>query len=199
LTKEEGLGKKPLHILEKTRLGVTRMVVIALVVITAAGSLLAAYIAFKPPSSSSSPTPPPTQTRARMVPWQEMANYQTNYWNVTAKQPYTVLLNDSMTVSSGDQWLTITAYSSNVTIWSVQFINSTCIRYSNFNDYGFLRCNDGIVHVTANDTAITYTGTASYTSSPAGVNFPSLTQIQTENGDGNFNSGHLDITLTSQT
>ena len=197
MTKEEGLGKKPLRIRKKTRLGATRMIVIALVVIFVVGGLLATYIAFKPLSSS--PTPAPTQKLAHMVPWQEMANYQTDYWNVTAKQPYTVLLNDSMTVSNGDQWLTITAYSSNVTIWSVQFVNSTYVRYSNSNDYGFLHCNDGIVYVTANDTAITYTGTTSYTSSPAGVNFPSLAQIQSENGDGSFNSGHLVITLTSQT
>jgi hypothetical protein len=197
LTKEKGLGKKPLHVLKKTRLGAMRMVVIALVVIFVVGGLLATYIAFKPPYSSSSPTPPPTQKPSHAVSWQEMANSQKDYWNVTTKQPYTILLNDSMTVSSGDQWLTITAYSSNVTIWSVQFINSTCIRYSNVNDYGFLHCNYGIVYVTANDTAITYTGATSYTSSPSGVNFPSLAQIQTENGDGNFNAGHLDMTLTS--
>jgi hypothetical protein len=195
LTKEEGVSKKSLHTLEKTRSGVTRMVVIALVVIIVVVVVVAAYIALL--RSSSSPTPTPTQTRARMVPWQEMANYQTDYWNVTAKQPYTVLLNDSMTVSSGGQWLTITAYSSNVSIWSVQFINSTYIRYSNSNDYGFLRCNGGIVYVTVNDTAITYTGATSHTSSPSGVNFPSLAQIQTDNGDGNFNGGYLDMTLTS--
>ena len=196
MTKEEGLGKKPLRVFKKTRLGATRIVVIALVVTFVLGGLMATYIAFKPLSSSSS-TPTP-QTHAHVVPWQEMANYQTDYWNVTAKQPYTVSLNDSMTVLSGEQWLTITAYGSNVIIWSVQFINSTYIRYSNSNDYGFLHCNDGIVYVTVNDTAISYTGATSYTSSPAGVNFPSLAQIQTENGDGNFNGGHLDMTLTSQ-
>ena len=196
MTKEEGSGKRPLHVLKKARLGATRMVVIVLVVIFVVGGLLATYIAVKP-LSSSSPTSTPTQTLTHMVTWQGMANYKTDYWNVTAKQPYTVLLNDSMTVSSGAQWLTITAYSSSVTVWSVQFINSTCIRYSNSNDYGFLRCNDGIAYVTVNDTAITYMGATSYTSSPSGVNFPSLAQIQTENGDGNFNGGHLDMTLTS--
>jgi hypothetical protein len=128
-----------------------------------------------------------------VVSWEEMANYITDNWTVSATQPYTILLNDSMTVSSGEQWLTITAQSNTATVWSVQFVNSTCFRYSNFNDYGFLNCSNGIVYVTVNATSITYTGTSSYTSSQSGVTFSSISQIQTENGDGSFNGGKLII------
>jgi len=118
-----------------------------------------------------------------------------DYWNVTPTQPYTITLNDTMTVSDGEQWLTITGQNDAGPIWEVQFINSTYIRYSNFNDYGFLNCSNGIVNVTLNNTSITYTGTSSYTSSPSGVTFSSISQVQTENGDGDFNSGQLNIDI----
>jgi hypothetical protein len=152
------------------------------------------------PTPSPTPTPTPTQTPApafnHTVDWTTMANYQTDAWNISITNPYTITLNDSMTLSSGEQWLTITAYNGAATIWSIQFINSTYVRYANANDYGFLNCSNGIVQVTVNDTAITYTGTNSYTSSPNGIFFPEVTQIQTFNGDGVFNGGILGITVS---
>jgi hypothetical protein len=175
-----------------SKLGVNRMVIIALVVIIIVGGIVAAYIALK----SSSPSP----TLSHVVPWQEMANYTIDYWNITATQPYTVLLNDSMTVSSGDQWLTITARSTgnSAFIWSVIFMNQTYFHYSSVflvaggyqYDSGYLSCNDGIVYVVVNNTAINYTGTTSHLSN---VTFTGVAQIQTENGDGNFNGGELNI------
>jgi hypothetical protein len=176
-----------------SKLGVSRMVIIALVAIIVVGGIVAAYIALK----SSSPSP----ALSHAVSWQEMANYTMDYWNVTSTQPpYTVLLNDSMTVSSGDQWLTITARSTDnfAFIWSVIFMNQTYFQYSSTipvkggyqYDRGYSSFNDGIVYVVVNSTAITYTGITSHVSN---VTFTGLAQIQTENGDGNFTGGELNI------
>jgi hypothetical protein len=221
LIKKEDSGKKPLSI-PKRKLSVTEIAVTALVVVIIVGGITASYIALKPgapspsptattspsptfsptptPSSTPTPTPSPTPTptptpvnETHTVDWTTMASYTTDFWNITISNPYTITLNDSMTVSSGEQWLTITAQSNTTTVWSVQFINSTCFRYSNFNDYGFLNCDNGIAYVTVNATSITYAGTSSYTSSPSGVTFSSISQIQTENGDGLFNGGKLII------
>jgi len=179
------------------RLGVSRILAIALVTIIVIGGIVAVYIALKPSS------PPTSQTVSHTIPWQKMANYTLDNWNVTAIKPYTVLLNDSMRVSSGSQWLTITARSTNnlAFIWSVIFMNQTYFHYSsafpvmggNQYDSGYLSCNDGIVHVTVNNTAINYTGTTSHLSK---VTFTRLAQIQTENGDGNFNGGELSINIS---
>jgi hypothetical protein len=130
-----------------------------------------------------------------------MANYQTDFWSITVTNPYTVTLNDSMTVSSGDQWLTITAYGTSSSIWSVVFMNQTCFEYRTTipvvggcqYDSGYLGCDGGIVQVVVSGTAITYTGTISHVSN---VTFTIPAQIQTLNGDGNFNGGELDTTLT---
>ena len=172
------------------------MVVIALVVIIVVGATVAAYIALHQPTSPM----PNTHT----VDWTTMANYQTDLWNTTITNPYTVTLKDSMTVSSGDQWLTITAYndtSGSVATWSVVFMNQTYFEYRTTipvvggyqHDYGYLNCNDGIVYVDVNSTTITYKGATSHVSN---VTFTSLAQIQTMNGDGDFNGGELDMTLT---
>jgi hypothetical protein len=172
--------------------GLMRTVVIVLVVIVVVGSIVAAYIVLELSS--------PSSTHSHVVPWQEMANSQTDYWNITATKAYTVLLNDSMTVSGGNQWLTITARSTGnfAFIWSVVFMNQTYFQYSSAfpviggyqYDRGYLSCSDGVVHVVVNSTAITYTGTASHVSN---VTFTDLAQIQTENGDGNFNGGRLNM------
>ena len=176
-----------------SKLGVTRMVVIALVVIIVLGGILAAYIALK--SSS------PSSTLSHVVPWQEMANYTIDYWNVTAIQPYTVTLNDSMTVSSGAQWLLISAYNSSGLpmgqIWYAEFANNTQFYYATFvnnnrQDVGSLNCNNGIVTVVVTGTSITFTGTSSFTSH---VPFSNLDHITTGNDDGNFNSGELNLDL----
>jgi hypothetical protein len=179
-----------------SKLGVTRMVVIALVVIIVVGGVVAAYIAFKPPSPTSTPTP-----KTHMVDWTTMANYITDVWNVTVDSNYQVTLNDTMTVSSGNQYLEIDARNSTdngAYIWAVWFKNATYFTYttyipgqfSNPQDFGGLNCNNGIVTITVTNTSITFVGSSSFTSY---VSFRNLAQIRTENGDGNFNGGELNI------
>ena len=129
-----------------------------------------------------------------------MVNYQTDYWNNTITNPYEVTLNDSMTVSSGYQWLSITAYGTSSLVWSVVFINQTycqCVTAipgagGYHDDNGFLNCNNGLVQVVVSSTAITYIGTTTHVVS---VGFTGLASVQTLNDDGTFNGGELDMTL----
>lgn len=176
-----------------SKLGVTRMVVIALVVIIVVGGVVAAYIAFKP---SSSPMP-----KTHTVDWTTMANYITDVWNVTVDSNYQVTLIDTMTVSSGNQYLEIDARNSTDSgayIWAVWFKNATYFTYttyipgqfSNPQDFGGLNCNNGIVTITVTNTSITFVGSSSFTSH---VSFQNLAQIETQNADGNFNGGELNI------
>jgi hypothetical protein len=134
-----------------------------------------------------------------------MANYTTDLWNITISNPYTITLNDSMDVQNGDQCLQILAQncSDSLTqsyVWQVVFINGTCISYqiggSGEKSYaqGYLNCSGGIVQVTTTKTTLTISGSTSFTMSVA---FQNLGQIQTSNGDGDFNGGQLDMDLTS--
>jgi hypothetical protein len=200
LTKEEGLGKKPLHALEKTRLGVTRMVVIALVAIIVAGGAMAAYIALKPsPAPTPTPTPSPT-SKTHTVDYTMLISPGEDYWNLTVTSPYTATLNDSMTVSSGDQYLIIEGenYNGNIgVIWQVWFLNATYYYYETDvhgqtlnSGYGY--CNNGLVQVSVTNTAITFRGT---TSTSFNVPFENLDFVLTRNGDGNFNGGKLSINV----
>ena len=178
-----------------SKLGVTKMLVIALVVIVVVGGVAAAYILLQPPSSSPSPS-----SNTHTVDWATMTNYQTDFWNITMTNPYTVVLDDSMTVSSGSQWLSIQANNSTQTqnrvVWQIYFINNSNFQYTTFNsdgstlDRGQMGCNDGVVQVVVTNTAITFIGTSSATSN---VPFTNLGQIVTSNGDGNFNGGELKI------
>jgi hypothetical protein len=178
-----------------SKLGVTRMVIIALVVIIAAGGVMAAYISFK---LTPNPSPMP---KTHTVAWATMANYVTDLWNVTADSDYQVTLNDTMTVPSGNQYLEIDARNStdnSAYIWAVWFKNATYFTYttyipgqfSNPQDFGGLNCNNGIVTITVTRTSITFVGSSSFTSY---VSFRNLAQIETQNGDGNFNGGELNI------
>lgn len=176
-----------------SKLGVRKMVVIALVVIIILGGILVAHIALK----SSSPHP----TLSHVVSWQEMANYTLDYWNVTATEPYTVTLDDSMIVSSSAQWLLISAYNSSSLpmeqVWYVEFENKTQFYYATFvnnnqKDAGSLNCNNGIVTVIVTNTSITFTGTSSFTSY---VSFSNLERITTGNDDGIFTGGELNLDL----
>jgi hypothetical protein len=174
-----------------SKLGVTKTyVAVALAVIIAVGGIVVAYLAFRP---SKSPMP-----GTHTVDWITMANYKTDLWNITVTNPYSVTLNDSMMVSSGDQWLTVTAYGTSPSIWSVVFMNNTYFEYRTTipvvggyqYDHGNLGCNDGLVYIVVNSTAITYVGITSHVSN---ATFTSLAQIRTLNGDGNFNGGELNI------
>ena len=167
--------------------GVTRTVVIALVAIIIVGGIVGAYIALRSSTPHSS-----SATLSHAVSWQEMASYTTDYWNVTETQPYTVMLNDSMTVSSGDQWLLISALNGGSTDWSVTFLNSTA--YQIGGNSTVFSCVNGSVNVVVNSNSKTFTGA---TSNTVPATFTSLTQIRTVNGDGDFNSGNLKITLTT--
>jgi hypothetical protein len=123
-----------------------------------------------------------------------------DYWNITVTSPYTVVLNDSMTVSSGDQWLQIGAFTSSIDgTWQVSYQNSTYFQYTTWDadgdqlDQGWLNCNNGIVQVDVSATTITFTGASSFTSN---VPFVNLGEVWTANADGIFNGGELDMTLT---
>jgi len=114
--------------------------------------------------------------------------------------PYTVTLNDSMTVSGGEQYLGINGFGSSGLLWYVVFVNSTYLQYGTFVngatvDSGYLNCTNGIAQVVVDNATITFTGSSSYVSN---VSFQSLDQIQTINGDGSFNSGELDISISTQ-
>jgi len=118
-------------------------------------------------------------------------------WNVTMTNPYTVSLNDSMTVSSGEQYLGVNGFGSNGLTWFVVFINSTYLYYETVVngsavDSGYLNCVNGIAQVTVDAQTISFIGSTTFTSN---VDFQSLNQIQTLNGDGSFNGGELDITV----
>jgi hypothetical protein len=177
--------------------GITRTIVIALVMIIAVGGVVATYISFK-----LTPTPSPLPKK-HTVDWTTMANYVTDLWNVTADSNYQVTLNNTMTVSSGNQYLEIDARNSTdnrAYIWAVWFKNATYFTYttyipgqfSNPQDLGGLNCNNGIVTITVTHTSVTFTGSSSFISY---VSFRNLAQIETQNGDGNFNGGELSIEL----
>jgi hypothetical protein len=126
-----------------------------------------------------------------------MANYTIDCWNVTMTNPYTVSLNDSMTVSSGEQYLGVNGFGSNGLIWFVIFINSTYLQYETVVNgsavnSGYLNCVNGVAQVTVDAHTISFIGS---TTSISNVDFQNLNQIQTLNGDGSFNGGELDITV----
>ncbi len=133
-----------------------------------------------------------------------MQNPGTDTWNQAQTAPYTATLNDSMTVSSGNQLLEISAYNSTDTttqwyVWQVEFINSTYIQFTVDNlggaNYvqGNLYCINGVVQVSITPSSVTITGTSSYSES---MNLQSVAQIQTVNVGGDFNGGNLVISVT---
>ena len=119
-------------------------------------------------------------------------------------EPYTVVLNDTMTVSSGNQSLYIEALWQTPAagpLWSVSFTNSTNFDFTTYYNNGTiidsgqnLPCNYGIVQVVVTSTQITFIGTSSTASN---VVFENLIQLVSLNNGGNFNSGELDITITT--
>jgi hypothetical protein len=135
-----------------------------------------------------------------------MADYQTDLWNITTTTPYTVTLNDTMTVVSDGQYLDIESFNSSTgssePIWEVIFLSNSTFEYFTFlpgsggviNNHGVLGCTNGNVAVEVSETGITFVGTGSYTSMEAIEN---IGQIQTFNGGGDFNGGQLVITLTT--
>ncbi len=140
-----------------------------------------------------------------------MANYQTDFWNINVTNPYTVTLNDTMTVSDGNQLLEIDGVPVGgqgveggwAPMWTVYFVNDTTFDFfvydsnGNMINSGYnLPCSSGFVQVDMTSTQITFTGTYSTTSN---ITFENLVQIVTVNEGGNFESGQLDMTLTSQT
>jgi NO-binding membrane sensor protein with MHYT domain len=121
-----------------------------------------------------------------------MTGSETDYWDVSVSSDYTIALQDSMTVSSGDQWLLISALNGGSTVWSVTFLNSTAYQIGGSSTV--FSCINGLVYVVVNSNSITFIGTTSNTVS---ATFTSLTQIRTANGDGDFNGGNLEIALTT--
>jgi len=183
--------------------GVTKIAVIALVVIIMIGGIIAAYILIPQHSQSLNPTPTPTPSplpKTHTVNYTTMTQPRNDYWNITATKPYTVMLNDSMTVSSPNQYLMITGLSSSLTnVWTVLYQNSTYFQYTSWDvngnqvDSGWLRCNNGLVQLVVTATTITFTGTTSFTSN---IPFRNLGEIWTANADGVFNGGELYVKLT---
>jgi hypothetical protein len=143
------------------------------------------------------------------VNWTTMANYTTDLWNVNITQPYTVTLKDSMTVSTGNQYLTITGFNNTIGAswypWKVFFVNSTYYYYETHITYsngssailtnGYAYCTNGLVTLQVSQTQITFIG--KNTTVCDYPTFIPIEQIRTLNGDGNFNGGHLDMTLTN--
>ncbi len=114
--------------------------------------------------------------------------------------PYTVTLNDSMTVSGGEQYLGINGFGSNGLVWFVVFVNSTYLEYGTFVNgttvnSGNLNCTSGIAQVVVDNATITFIGSSTFISN---ISFQNLEQIQTMNGDGSFNGGELDISISVQ-
>ena len=105
-----------------------------------------------------------------------------------------------MTVTGGNQYLDIWGQGSAGYVWEVVFVNSTYFQFTADNvggaNYvqGSLYCTNGIVQVVATQTTLTFVGTSSY---QINMDFQSLQQFKTLNGDGNFNSGHLVISVPS--
>jgi hypothetical protein len=129
-----------------------------------------------------------------------MQQNENDYWNISATSPYTVILNDSMTVSSGDQYLQVVGLTDDINnTWEVLYQNSTYFQYITWDnqgnqiDSGWLSCNSGIVQITVTATTITFTGT---TTSASSIPFVNLGQIWTANADGVFDGGELDMTVT---
>jgi hypothetical protein len=173
------------------------MVVMALAIIIVVGGIAVAYIVLHPPSRTPTPT-----VYTHGVGWEPLANYQADYWNVTVNQSYTFVANDTLGVSSGNQWLGITAKNSqnSYPIWYISFYNATYFLFdvwynaSNFHQ-AFEHCNEGIVTVIVNATSITFTGTSQTVVS--GLNFTQLDQIVTTNDDGSFNGGQVNYTISA--
>jgi hypothetical protein len=122
--------------------------------------------------------------------------------------PYTVLLNDTMTVSSGTQQLEIDGEwntSSTTPMWTVFFLDDSTFNVftydtngTNIDSYYGLPCASGIVQITVTSDQITFTGATTQTVST--VTFQNLVQIATYNEGGassNFTGGELDMTLTT--
>jgi hypothetical protein len=191
-----------MHIIS-SKLGLMKMVVIALVVIIVVVGVIATYIVLLRHSNSPTLTPTPTSApiaKTHAVNYTTMIDPGNDYWNITATKPYTVKLNDSMTVSSPNQYLMVTGLSSSITnVWTVLYKNSTDFQFISWDvngnevDSGWLSCNNGLVQLIVTNTTITFSGTTSFTSN---IPFTNLDEIWTANSDGAFNSGELHITLT---
>jgi hypothetical protein len=226
---EIGSGKKLPHMPRRKTLGVTRVAVIGIVAIVVVSSVVAAYIALQQSTPSHTPTitqtptstptpgstpssvPTPTQTPAltpssliktHMVDYTTMIDPGpgTDCWNLTVSSPYVVILNDSMIVSSGDQYLIVEgeSYNGNIgVIWQVWFLNATYYRYvtdvyGRTPNSGYAYCSNGLVQVSVSSAAITFTGT---TSISFDAPFENLDFVLTRNGDGSFNGGKLSINI----
>jgi hypothetical protein len=132
---------------------------------------------------------------------------QVDYWNVTAPDSYAVTLNDSMTVSSGNQLLEVDGewnLSSPTPMWSVVFLNDTTYNIFLYDNNGSivgagysLVCTDGSVQVNVTSTQVTFTSDSAINSFTIN-SFQNLLQITTINdGGGTFVSGELDMSLTT--
>jgi hypothetical protein len=152
-------------------------------------------------------------SKTHTVDWTTMANYQADLWNITVTNPYTVVLNDTLTVSSGTQALDVNGYPNTSAfasgippVWTVVFVSNIFASNTTFNFFVYdtngsivnagysLPCNSGTVQVVMTATQITFIGTSPVTSN---LPFENLGQIATLNDGGDFNGGQLDITLTS--
>ncbi len=130
-----------------------------------------------------------------------MTGAEIDYWDTSASSGYTATLQDTMTVTSGNQQLSVWAESSlndvnsNLWIWNVEFVNSTYFHYwvntgGANGPNGYLSCINGVVYVIVSSTSIEFIGA---TSTTINTSVQSLVQIQTINDGGNFNGGALNI------
>ena len=149
------------------------------------------------PVSFSTNTPDQSHT----VPYTAMLNTQNNEidtWAVNVGTDYDFVFTNRMTVSSGDQYLGVQVLdaTSNV-LWGFDFFNSTYIDYTRtFNGQLDGLNSNGTIEVIVQGTTVTFlTAYGSITGTLSTSNFPAF--IETMNGDGLFNGGEADITITA--
>ena len=155
------------------------------------------------PTSTPTPTPTPLPVFTHTVEGTVIENSSVDLWNQTIANPYTMVLNDDMTVSSGNQSLEIDGdgqVPAPSPIWTINFTSSTSFSFSTYNTDGSVKDSDynlpcnGTVQVVATSTQITFIGTSS---TPSNVAFEGLVQIATFNFSANLNGGELDMTITT--
>jgi hypothetical protein len=157
------------------------------------------------PTPTTTPTPVSTPTQNHTVPYiTMMSGSLTDDWNVNIGSDYEIVFRNTMTVSSGDQYLEIQGRDLDGNrVWAFDFYNGTYLDYtsdafttplpSTYDPNGGLNSN-GTVALIVQGTTLTFVTTYGNSSGTWG-DYP--TDVLVLNGDGVFNGGKLDITVTA--
>jgi hypothetical protein len=125
-------------------------------------------------------------------------NNEIDTWAVNVGTDYDFVFTNRMTVSSGDQYLGVQVLdATSNALWGFDFFNSTYIDYTRtFNGQLDGLNSNGTIEVIVQGTTVTFlTAYGSITGTLSTSNFPAF--IETMNGDGLFNGGEADITITA--